>query len=616
MSKDEKKAATLRKTIGPLPFPKRGYGIHVYATSKNGDKIVYTAGRDVVVRDLEDTSNSVLFTEHKAQATVAKFSPNGLWIASGDAEGNVFVWELLTKAIKTRVQVCASVLDVDWDSEGKRIVAVGEGTQSRARCFAWDTGSQLGKIEVHNKPILSCSYRSSRPYRIITASEDLNVNIYEGPPFKFLKGAQEHARYPNCVRYSPDGEYFVSVGSDSKIVLWDGKSGDKVKVIDSKSDAHKGSIFSFSWSPDGKQILTASGDKTAKVWNIEDGACVATFNLGNEIADQQVSALWHKGDKKEYLITVSLSGAINFLNKDKPSEVYSVQGILAAPTDLKLSVSEGHFYVSNIDGFVTKFDFKEGNGKFFTGKGHGKNVHSVAVSGKSLITVGFDDKLRYNDIKGVTFGTDALALGGQPTALAVGKKDSSVIAVGLANSKLLYVKDGAIKSTLDLGYVPLSIDFSIDDKEIAVGGKDKKVHFYTVGAGSFTKGKEYKDSDKEVTHVRFRPDGSLLATIDKDRRLYFYNNEGKNLNPLGWEYHSATVSCGAWSPSGARFATGSADETILVWSDFKTFKDESRIHIKDAHSQGVEQIAFWDENTLISVGSDRSTRIWDLPSLS
>jgi len=252
----------------------------------------------------------------------------------------------------------------------------------------------------------------------------------------------------------------------------------------------------------------------------------------------------------------------------------------------------------------------------FSGKGHGKNIKSVVVSGKSLVSVGYDDKLRYNDLKDVTFGTDALALGGQPTALAAGRKDSSLIAVGLANSKLVFVKNGAIKSTLDLGYVPSSIDFSIDDKEIAVGGKDKKVHFYTVGSDSFTKGREYKESDKEVTHVLHRPDGSLLATIDRDRRLYFYNAEGKNLNSGGWEYHSATVNCGAWSPSGARFATGSADETILIWSDFKTFKDEQRLHIKDAHSQGVEQIAFWDENTLISVGGDRSTRIWDLSSPS
>eukprot|EP00456_Euglypha_rotunda_P057012 TRINITY_DN4697_c0_g1_i15.p1 TRINITY_DN4697_c0_g1~~TRINITY_DN4697_c0_g1_i15.p1 ORF type:complete len:281 (+),score=41.36 TRINITY_DN4697_c0_g1_i15:141-983(+) len=258
-SKDKKQAATLRKTIAPLPVTKRGYGIHIHATSKNGDKLLYTAGRLVVVRNLEDPSQSVVFTEHKAPANVAKFSPNGNWIASGDAEGNVLVWELLTLKVKTKVEnLCSSVLDIDWDPEGKRVVAVGDGSTNRARCFMWDSGSALGKIEVHNKPILSCSYRQTRPYRIATSSEDLNVNIYEGPPFKFTKGAQEHSKYPNCVRFSPDGEQYVSVGADSKIVIWDGKTGTKVKALEDKDGGHKGSIYSVSWSPDGKKLLTAS----------------------------------------------------------------------------------------------------------------------------------------------------------------------------------------------------------------------------------------------------------------------------------------------------------------------------------------------------------------------
>ena len=42
----------------------------------------------------------------------------------------------------------------------------------------------------------------------------LQVNFYEGPPFKFKGTAKSHERFPNCVRYSPDGEKFFSVGSD------------------------------------------------------------------------------------------------------------------------------------------------------------------------------------------------------------------------------------------------------------------------------------------------------------------------------------------------------------------------------------------------------------------
>ena len=42
----------------------------------------------------------------------------------------------------------------------------------------------------------------------------MQVNFYEGPPFKFKGTAKSHERFPNCVRYSPDGQKFFSVGSD------------------------------------------------------------------------------------------------------------------------------------------------------------------------------------------------------------------------------------------------------------------------------------------------------------------------------------------------------------------------------------------------------------------
>lgn len=47
-------------------------------------------------------------------------------------------------------------------------------------------------------------------------SEDFGVNTYEGPPFKFKHASKAHSNFANCVRFSPDGERIVSVGSDSK----------------------------------------------------------------------------------------------------------------------------------------------------------------------------------------------------------------------------------------------------------------------------------------------------------------------------------------------------------------------------------------------------------------
>jgi WD40 repeat protein len=60
----------------------------------------------------------------------------------------------------------------------------------------------------------------------------------------------------NCVRFSPDGSKFISVSSDKKGILFDGKTGEKIGQISSE-DGHKGSIYAVSWSPDGKQVSLA-----------------------------------------------------------------------------------------------------------------------------------------------------------------------------------------------------------------------------------------------------------------------------------------------------------------------------------------------------------------------
>ena len=51
--------------------------------------------------------------------------------------------------------------------------------------FLVDSGSSVGEIVGHSKPINSVSYKPTRPYRIATCSEDFTSGFFEGPPFKF-----------------------------------------------------------------------------------------------------------------------------------------------------------------------------------------------------------------------------------------------------------------------------------------------------------------------------------------------------------------------------------------------------------------------------------------------
>lgn len=66
---------------------------------------------------------------------------------------------------------------------------------------------------------------------------------------------REHSNFVNCVRFAPDGSKFITVSSDKKGIIYDGKTCDKLGEL-SSDDGHKGSIYAVSWSPDGKQVLS------------------------------------------------------------------------------------------------------------------------------------------------------------------------------------------------------------------------------------------------------------------------------------------------------------------------------------------------------------------------
>ena len=216
---------------------------------------------------------------NKHPVTSARVSPSQKYCASGDKNGNVVVWALdnVTHTVKLETQVIAGPInDIAWSGDNQRMVAVGEGRDSFGAAFLVDGGSTVGSVAGHTKTITACDFRKERPFRIVTSSEDQEVNFYEGPPFKFKLAQKGHSNIVNCVRYSPSGDQFVSVSSDKQILLYDGKTGEKTGQIPCD---HAGSLYSIAWSPCGKKLATASADKTVKIWNVESKSCEATMTV-------------------------------------------------------------------------------------------------------------------------------------------------------------------------------------------------------------------------------------------------------------------------------------------------------------------------------------------------
>ncbi|NEP43602.1 MAG: hypothetical protein F6K35_32005, partial [Okeania sp. SIO2H7] len=64
------------------------------------------------------------------------------------------------------------------------------------------------------------------------------------------------------VAFSPNGETIVTASSDKTVKLW-GRDGKLLQTL----TGHQGYVWEVAFSPDGETIATASSDKTVKLWN-------------------------------------------------------------------------------------------------------------------------------------------------------------------------------------------------------------------------------------------------------------------------------------------------------------------------------------------------------------
>ncbi|CAN6892377.1 unnamed protein product, partial [Brassica oleracea] len=297
--------------------------------------------------------------------------PNGEWIASGDVSGTVRIWgahddHVLKKEFKV---LAGRIDDLQWSADGMRIVASGDGKgKSLVRAFMWDSGSNVGEFDGHSRRVLSCAFKPTRPFRIVTCGEDFLVNFYEGPPFKFKLSSREHSNFVNCVRYSPDG------------------------------NGHKGSIYAVSWSPDGKEVLTVSADKSAKVWEILDsgnGTLKTTLTCPGSsggVDDMLVGCLW----QNDHIVTVSLGGTISiFSASDLDKSPFQFSGHMKNISSLSVLRGNSDYILSGrYDGLICKWMM----GRGFCGKlqrEQNSQIKCFAAHEEEIITSGFDNTVSW-----------------------------------------------------------------------------------------------------------------------------------------------------------------------------------------------------------------------------
>lgn len=350
----------------------------------------------------------VQYTGHTATTTVARFSPSGYYIASADVSGQLRVWDAISEESNLKGEfpiISGKIMDLAWDGESKRIIAVGDGREKYGQAVMFDSGNSVGEISGHSKVVNAASIRPVRPYRAATGGDDSNVVFYHGPPFKFNCSAKDHhTNFVNGVAFSPDGTYLVSVGSDRKIFLWDGKTGELVTQIQDGDNDHKGSIFSVSWEKDSKRFVTASGDQSVKIWDVESRKNTHTWKFGDvaSVPHQQVGVVW-PSRADGLIISISNSGHLNYLSEKSKEPIRVVQGHQGNITALSVEAGGKTLWTGSFEGRVFCWNVKTGEAEVPEGQAHTNRVVGFAQTKNHMYSTGWDDKIRMVDTGVKTF---------------------------------------------------------------------------------------------------------------------------------------------------------------------------------------------------------------------
>jgi len=358
---------------------------------------------------------------------------------------------------------------------------------------------------------------------------------------------------------------------------------------------HNGPVYSAVFSPDGRRILTASEDKTAKVHDLE-GKVIANLKHDARI----ISAVFSPDGSR--ILTASWDKTVKLWDmKGTPLLDLKHDGIVSAAA---FSPDGQRILTASRDGKIIIWSLE---GKELAALPYNNVVSSVAFSpdGQWILTASWDKTLKVWDLK--NDGKILLDLKHSSTiSSAVFSPDGQYILSALEQGAVYWWNiHGKLLLNMEVRGGISSAVFSPDGQRICTTSRTGTVKLFNL-EGNLLAELKY---NAYLYSVAFSPDGRLLVIASDDGTAKVWNLKNNIVRDL--DEQKADIRIALYSPDGSHIFTSALDGASKLWTS-------DGIFLQQLNNFGVLSSALFspDGRQILTTSQSSIARLWSIKGKS